>query len=96
MSLADQVAKSIYVRRYQFDPAGAGENPDSFHIYEPGSSWGDEHNSWFNLDQNARDNYLNQAELWLSQLSEKSPLTFDYLLANFKDATVTKENLESL
>lgn len=85
MNLIFQIAKSMYIRRGQFGPAPLGSDPNSFHIYEPGANWSDEHIAWDNLSQENKARWLSDAELWLSNLQTKSPLTYSYLSNNFTD-----------
>lgn len=85
MSLISQIAKSLYIRRGQFGPPPLRSDPNSFHIYEPGAVWPEEHNAWDNLSQENKALWLSDAELWLSNLQEKSPLTYSYLSNNFTD-----------
>lgn len=85
MSLISQIAKSLYIRRGQFGPVPFKGDPNSFHIYEPGASWSDEHTVWDNLSQENKASWLSDAELWLSNLQAKSPLTYSYLSNNFTD-----------
>jgi hypothetical protein len=87
MSLISQIAKSMYIRRGQFGPIPLMGDPNSFHIYEPGPRWPEEHNSWNNLSQESKSVWLADAEIWLSNLQEKSPLTHSYLSNNFTNDT---------
>lgn len=88
MSLISQIAKSLYVRRRQFGPAPLKGDPNSFHIYEPGAIWSEEHNAWDNMSEENKAQWLSDAEVWLSNLQQKSPATYSYLLSNFTDSVI--------
>lgn len=94
MNLIEQVAKSIFIRRGQYEIPPVNSDPNSFHIYVPGSLWSMKHDEWNNLSD--KTEWLSEAEIWLSTLREKSPLTYSYLTSYVKDDIITTENLELL
>lgn len=95
MSLTTQIAKSLFVRNGQFGTPLLNDDPNSFHIYEPGSKWPSKHKSWNSLASNQNEFWVSKAVSWQNNLEEKSPLTYSYLLANFKDNNIM-DNLDTL
>jgi hypothetical protein len=96
MNIANQLAKIMFVRKDQFGQAPMGTDPNSFHIYEPGRVWPQKHREWDALTDQEKNQWLEQAESWLLNLSEKSPTTYSYILTNFKDDMTALDELEDL
>lgn len=96
MTIINQMAKSLFVRRGQFGSPEVGEDPNSFHIYEPGSKWLDEFNTWNNLSDQDKEIWVSDATAWMTALQEKSPTTYSYIMSHYKTETPTANNLDSL
>jgi hypothetical protein len=90
MTLLDHIAKSLFIRMSQYRLPDDAD--PSFHIYVPGSKWAEKHIAWDNLSNNDKAKFFKEAEIWVSNVREKSPITYSYLLNNFKK----DDNLELL
>lgn len=96
MSLIHKIAKSIFIRRRQTEEPPLGTDINSFHMYEPGVDWHLDHYEWSNLSDDDKAKWISDAEQWLSVIQETSPMTYSWLLENFKDDEINESNLERI
>jgi len=66
------------------------------YVFVPGSNWRNEYLAWYDMTESEKSEWINSAKVWLSALEEKSPLTYSFLISNFRHGLVTEENLDTL
>jgi len=93
-NLVNQIARIMFIRKSQYDLAN--EFTMTKCAFVPGPAWKEEYQAWYDLSDEHRAEWVSAAELWLSTLKEKSPLTHSFISANFRNNLVTEETLDIL
>ncbi len=83
MTLVDQIAKSMFIRRDQYTC------PWEQIPLVPGSGWSSHHALWDSMTEEARAEWYAAAEAWKTSLSEESATTYALVSQYYRTAPVT-------
>lgn len=83
MTLIDQIAKSMFIRRGQYSCTWE-QIP-----LVPGSDWSSVHAQWDSMTEDARAEWYTAAESWKTSLSAESATTYALVSQYYRTAPVT-------